>query len=95
MAELFKKHNIIKNREIQGNNAPILQIILSATYWTTEMNNFVPVTMYKPYICIASLTEAIVFKQQIVYLELCKVESRLKTHLVSGEKNYHINMCSL
>ncbi|XP_014469749.1 PREDICTED: putative ATP-dependent RNA helicase TDRD12 isoform X2 [Dinoponera quadriceps] len=62
IGELFKKHNIIGNREPQGDNSPILQIILSATKWTPKIKKFVSVVMYDPFICIASFIEAVVFK---------------------------------
>ncbi|XP_032684935.1 putative ATP-dependent RNA helicase TDRD12 isoform X2 [Odontomachus brunneus] len=62
IGELFKKHGIIDNREPQGDNRPILQIILTATKWTLELKKFVSLVMNDPFICISSFLEAVVFK---------------------------------
>lgn len=62
VGELFKKHKIIDNRESHGDNRPILQMIISATNWTSKIKKFVSLVMYNPYICIASFIEATIFK---------------------------------
>ncbi|KYM94896.1 Pre-mRNA-processing ATP-dependent RNA helicase PRP5, partial [Cyphomyrmex costatus] len=80
VGELFKKHKIIENREPQENDRPILQIIVSATNWTSEIKKFVHLAMYNPYICIASFIEAVVFKSVNIKLY----------HLTTGYKNKKI-----
>ncbi|XP_036148716.1 putative ATP-dependent RNA helicase TDRD12 isoform X2 [Monomorium pharaonis] len=62
VSELFAKHKIIENRDPQGNDRPLLQIIISATNWTVPMKRFVKLAMSNPYICFASFMEAVVFK---------------------------------
>ncbi|XP_025265669.1 putative ATP-dependent RNA helicase TDRD12 isoform X2 [Camponotus floridanus] len=62
IGELFKKHKVIENRESQGDNRPTLQIIISATTWTPEIKKFICLATYKPYICITSFLEAVIFK---------------------------------
>lgn len=83
---LFRKHNIIKNREPQGDNRPILQTIISATEWTSQLKKFVPLAMYNPYICFASFLEGIVFKS--VQPKVYKLESTDKNKKIAGKKLY-------
>ncbi|XP_067204330.1 putative ATP-dependent RNA helicase TDRD12 [Linepithema humile] len=78
---LFKKHNIIKNREPQGDNRPILQTIISATKWTSEIKKFVRLVMCNPYICIASFLEAVVFKS--VRPKVYKLKSTYKNQKIA------------
>lgn len=86
MGELFKKHNIIENREPQGDDRPILQIIMSATNWTVQIKKFVHLVLHNPYICIASFIEAIVFKSICPKLYILK--SIYKNKKISGKKIY-------
>lgn len=65
IAELFSKHNIIKNRDPEGDNRPILQTIVSATNCTAKIKKFVQSTMCNLYICIASFIEAVFFFKSI------------------------------
>lgn len=76
IGELFRKHKIIENRESQGDNRPILQIIISATIWTSEIKKFISLAMYNPYICITSFLEAVIFKS--VRPQLCILKSTYK-----------------
>ncbi|XP_019700247.1 putative ATP-dependent RNA helicase TDRD12 isoform X2 [Harpegnathos saltator] len=62
IGELFQKHKIIENRDPECANRPMLQIILSATKWTSNIKKFVSLVMYDSFICIASFIEAVVFK---------------------------------
>ncbi|KAL0118063.1 hypothetical protein PUN28_009027 [Cardiocondyla obscurior] len=80
IGQLFKKHNVIENREPQGDNRPILQIIISLTSWTEKTKRFVNFAMYNPYICIASFIEAVVFKS--VCPKLYCLESKHKNNKI-------------
>ncbi|XP_029663616.1 putative ATP-dependent RNA helicase TDRD12 isoform X3 [Formica exsecta] len=79
IGELFKKHNIIKNREAQHNK--LLQIIITGTTWTRDMKKFILYAMYNPFICIASFLEAIIFKS--VHPQLYILKSIYKNQKIS------------
>lgn len=78
LGQLFKKYKVIENREPQGDNRPILQIIISATNWTSRIKKFIPLAMYNPYICITSFLEAIYFKSVRPQLYMFKSKDKNK-----------------
>ncbi|XP_076749741.1 putative ATP-dependent RNA helicase TDRD12 [Xylocopa sonorina] len=59
ISKLFKKHNVIYNRELKSK---MLQITVIATHWTAHLKKIASILMDNPYICIASFIEAIIFK---------------------------------
>ncbi|CAL7949014.1 unnamed protein product [Xylocopa violacea] len=59
ISKLFKKHNVICNRELKSK---MLQITVTATHWTAHLKKIASILMDNPCICIASFIEAISFK---------------------------------
>lgn len=88
---MFKKHNIIKNREAQHNK--LLQIIITGTTWTRDMKKFILYAMYNPFICIASFLEAIIFKS--VHPQLYILKSIYKNQKISGKKTIRLVLMCL
>ncbi|XP_029178829.1 putative ATP-dependent RNA helicase TDRD12 isoform X2 [Nylanderia fulva] len=87
IGELFKKYKVIKNREPQGDNRPILQIIISATECTSQIKTFIS-AMYNPYICITSLSEAICFKSVCPDVYMCRSKNKNNQISVLMKDNY-------
>lgn len=81
---MFKKHDIIENREPQVDGRPLLQIIITATYWTLPIKKFTRLVMYNPYICIASFIEGVVFKS--VHPKIYILMSAWKNRKIAGSR---------
>jgi len=97
VGELFKRHNIIENRESQADDRSLLQIIITATYCTPQIKKFARLVMYNPCICITSFIEAIVFKsvrpQMYILKSIWKNKKISGKEIVEEAKNYlHKNL---
>ncbi|XP_043791864.1 putative ATP-dependent RNA helicase TDRD12 isoform X4 [Apis laboriosa] len=70
---LFKKYNIISNRELKNK---MLQIIITAAHWTPQLKKVAFILMDNPCICIASFLEAAIFKS--VHINIYVINSKKK-----------------
>ena len=75
ISKLFKKHNIICNREDKHNEI-MLQIIVTAKHWTPYLKRIAYILMNNPYICITSFIEAAVFKSVCPKVYIMNSKSR-------------------
>ncbi|KAK1137221.1 hypothetical protein K0M31_001743 [Melipona bicolor] len=73
VSQLFKRHNVICNRESKNKT---LQIIIIATHWTSHLKRIASILIGNPCICIASFIEAAIFKS--VHLQLHMINSKEK-----------------
>nr|XP_012143302.1 PREDICTED: putative ATP-dependent RNA helicase TDRD12 isoform X2 [Megachile rotundata] len=75
ISKLFKKHNIICNREVKYDEM-MLQIIVTARHWTPCIKRVAYILMNNPYICITSFIEATVFKSICPKVYVMKSKSK-------------------
>ncbi|XP_043604134.1 putative ATP-dependent RNA helicase TDRD12 isoform X3 [Bombus pyrosoma] len=73
ISQLFRRHNIICNRELKSKT---FQIIITATYWTLHLKKIASILMENPCIYIASFMEAAIFKS--IRLNFYVINSREK-----------------
>ena len=80
MSQLFKRHDVICNRESKNKT---LQIIITATHWTSHLKRIASILIENPCICIASFIEAAIFKS--VHLQLHVINSKEKRKKLLGK----------
>ncbi|OAD56630.1 Tudor domain-containing protein 12, partial [Eufriesea mexicana] len=67
VSQLFKRHDIISNRELKDK---MLQIIITATYWRPYFKKIASILMDDPCICIASFIEAAIFRSVCLNIDI-------------------------
>lgn len=61
----------------------MLQIIITATHWTSQLKKVAFILMDNPYICIASFLEAAIFKS--VHINIYVINSKKKNEKLLGK----------
>lgn len=86
ITKLFKKHQIIYNRELK-NKSTSLQIVVTAKHWTQRLKRIACILMDNPFICVASFIEAAIFKSVLPKMYIMNSKSKDKKILdLLGDK---------